>query len=134
MWDFLTDINRKGTTIVLTTHYLEEAEKLCKNIAIIDHGSIIENTSMKTLLGKLSSETFILDLTDPVSMLPDSGSYSIHKIDDMTLEAELHNGQDLNTLFEFFARNNIRIKSMRNKANRLEELFVRLLDKTNQYH
>jgi ABC-2 type transport system ATP-binding protein len=67
-------------------------------------------------------------------MLPDSGSYSIHKIDDMTLEAELHNGQDLNTLFEFFARNNIRIKSMRNKANRLEELFVRLLDKTNQYH
>jgi ABC-2 type transport system ATP-binding protein len=134
MWNFLTEINRKGTTIVLTTHYLEEAEKLCKNIAIIDHGSIIENTSMKTLLGKLSSETFILDLTNPVSMLPDPGSYSIHKIDDMTLEAELHNGQDLNTLFEFLARNNIKVKSMRNKTNRLEELFVRLLDKTNQYH
>lgn len=134
MWDFLTDINRKGTTIVLTTHYLEEAEKLCKNIAIIDHGNIIENTNMKSLLGKLSSETFVFDLVNPVSMLPDAGDYIIHKIDDLTLEAELHTGQDINTLFEFFSRNNIRVKSMRNKANRLEELFVRLLDKNNIHH
>jgi ABC-2 type transport system ATP-binding protein len=134
MWDFLTDINRRGTTIVLTTHYLEEAEKLCKNIAIIDHGHIIENTNMKSLLGKLSSETFVFDLANPVSMLPDAVPYTIHKIDDLTLEAELHNGQDINTLFEFFTRNNIRVKSMRNKANRLEELFVRLLDKNNQQH
>jgi len=131
MWEFLTGINRQGTTIVLTTHYLEEAEKLCKNIAIIDHGNIIENTTMKSLLSKLSIETFIFDLTEPIALLPDAGPFKLHKTDDTTLEAEITNGQDLNTLFEFFGRNNIRVKSMRNKANRLEELFVRLLCKNN---
>lgn len=134
MWEFLTEINRQGTTIVLTTHYLEEAEKLCKNIAIIDQGNIIENTTMKSLLGKLSSETFIFDLASPIVSLPDAGAYKLHKTDDLTLEAELNNGQDLNNLFELFARNNIRVKSMRNKSNRLEELFVRLLDKNNHRH
>jgi ABC-2 type transport system ATP-binding protein len=134
MWEFLTEINRRGTTIVLTTHYLEEAEKLCKNIAIIDQGNIIENTTMKSLLGKLNSETFIFDLAHPIAMLPESGSYRLHKSDDTTLEAEISNGQDLNGLFELFSRGNIRVKSMRNKANRLEELFVRLLDKNNHRH
>ena len=131
MWEFLTEINRQCTTIVLTTHYLEEAEKLCKNIAIIDHGNIIENTTMKSLLSKLSIETFIFDLTEPIALLPDAGPFKLHKTDDTTLEAEITNGQDLNTLFEFFGRNNIRVNSMRNKANRLEELFVRLLCKNN---
>jgi ABC-2 type transport system ATP-binding protein len=134
MWEFLTEINRQGTTIVLTTHYLEEAEKLCKNIAIIDHGNIIENSSMKSLLSKLSIETFILDLVTPISILPDAGPYKLQKIDDTTLEAEISNGQVLNTLFEYFDRNNIRVKSMRNKSNRLEELFVHLLDKSNHHH
>lgn len=134
MWEFLTEINRQGTTIVLTTHYLEEAEKLCKNIAIIDHGNIIENTTMKSLLGKLSIETFIFDLTESISILPDAGPFKLHKTDDTTLEAEITNGQDLNTLFEFFGRNNIRVKSMRNKANRLEELFVHLLGNNNYPH
>ncbi len=134
MWEFLTEINRLGTTIVLTTHYLEEAEKLCKNIAIIDQGKIIENTTMKSLLGKLNSETFIFDLTQPIAMLPETSVYKLHKADDTTLEAEINNGQDLNSLFDLFARNNIRVKSMRNKSNRLEELFVRLLDKNNHRH
>lgn len=128
MWEFLTEINRQGTTIVLTTHYLEEAECLCKNIAIIDHGKIIENTSMKSLLGKLNTETFIFDLAAPLSILPDASKFRLNKFDDTTLEVEISKGQDLNELFQFFSREGIKITSMRNKANRLEELFVRLLN------
>ena len=128
MWQFLTDINRQGTTIVLTTHYLEEAEKLCKNIAIIDHGVIMENTSMKSLLGKLNTETFIFDLAAPLSILPDPGQYKLTRIDDTTIEVEINKNQNLNDLFRYFSDEGIRIISMRNKSNRLEELFVRLLE------
>jgi ABC-2 type transport system ATP-binding protein len=131
MWQFLRTINQQGTTIVLTTHYLEEAESLCKNIAIIDHGEIIENTSMKNLLGKLNTETFIFDINKPVSILPNSPEFKISRFDDTTIEAEITKGQNLNELFTYLTGEGITIISMRNKSNRLEELFVRLLDKNN---
>ncbi len=133
MWDFLTTINRSGTTIVLTTHYLEEAEMLCKNIAIIDQGKIIENTNMKSLLRKLNSETFIFDTSDIVHHLPDNQVFKFTQIDETTLEAELTRGQSLNEMFTILNDNNIQVKSMRNKSNRLEELFIRLLDKNNNH-
>ena len=132
MWEFLTEINRQGTTIVLTTHYLEEAEKLCKNIAIIDHGKIIENTSVKSLLGKLNTETFIFDLARPVSILPESSAFKFSKFDDTTLEVEINKNQSLNELFSYFSGEGIQVISMRNKSNRLEELFVRLLENNHQ--
>jgi len=129
MWQFLKEINRGGTTIVLTTHYLEEAENLCRNIAIIDHGRIIENTSMKSLIGKLNTETFIFDVATPVAQVPSSDHFKISLLDATTIEAEITRGQQLNELFHLFSSAGIRITSMRNKSNRLEELFVRLLDK-----
>jgi ABC-2 type transport system ATP-binding protein len=129
MWQFLKTINQGGTTIVLTTHYLEEAECLCKNIAIIDHGEIIENTSMKYLLTKLNTETFIFDINKPVKILPDSTEFKIKRFDETTIEVEITKGQNLNDLFAILTGEGITITSMRNKANRLEELFVRLLDK-----
>jgi len=127
MWQFLRDINRQGTTIVLTTHYLEEAESLCRNIAIIDHGHIMENSDMKSLLAKLKTETFILDLAQPLSMLPAESEFHLVKTDATTLEVEIRQGQNLNDLFAYLDNEGIRIISMRNKSNRLEELFVRLL-------
>ena len=129
MWQFLKTINLGGTTIVLTTHYLEEAESLCKNIAIIDHGEIIENTSTKYLLTKLNTETFIFDIDKPVKNLPVSNEFRIIKSDETTIEIDITRGQNLNDLFTLLTSRGITIISMRNKANRLEELFVRLLDK-----
>ena len=129
MWQFLKTINQGGTTIVLTTHYLEEAESLCKNIAIIDHGEIIENTSMKYLLTKLNTETFIFDINKPVEILPASTEFKLKKFDETTIEVDITKGQSLNDLFSLLTREGITIISMRNKANRLEELFVTLLDK-----
>ena len=134
MWQFLRTINQGGTTIVLTTHYLEEAESLCKNIAIIDHGEIIENTSMKYLLTKLNTETFIFDIDKPVKTLPASTEFKINKFDETTIEVDITKGQSLNDLFTLLTREGITITSMRNKANRLEELFVRLLDKNSNNH
>ncbi|HET7299470.1 MAG TPA: ABC transporter ATP-binding protein [Oleiagrimonas sp.] len=129
MWHFITGINAAGTTVILTTHYLEEAEQLCRNIAIIDHGSIVENSSMKTLLGKLDVETFVLDTSDPVpSVLPQVPGVELRRNDAHTLEAEMSLGHDLNSLFATLSRHDIKIRSMRNKANRLEELFVRLVE------
>ena len=128
MWDFLTEINRSGITIVLTTHYLEEAECLCKNIAIIDKGKIIENTSMKQLLSKLNKETFILDLEKPITVLPDLDIYNANLIDPSTIEIEVIREHNLNDLFNLLSENNISICSMRNKSNRLEELFMNLLN------
>ena len=128
MWDFLTKINREGTTIVLTTHYLEEAETLCKNIAIIDKGLIVENASMKTLLSKLNIETFILDLEEPCHAIPEAADITIRQLDPLTLEVDLRKGQYLNTLFQSLSNKNIHVRSMRNKSNRLEELFIRLLN------
>ncbi|HRQ66004.1 MAG TPA: ABC transporter ATP-binding protein [Xanthomonadaceae bacterium] len=129
MWKFISAINAAGTTVILTTHYLEEAEQLCRNIAIIDHGRIIENTSMRRLLAKLDVETFVLDLADPVGALPELPSVQLRCIDELTLEAEMARGHDLNSLFAALSAAGITVRSMRNKANRLEELFVRLIER-----
>ncbi|MBM2830373.1 MAG: transporter [Gammaproteobacteria bacterium] len=131
MWKFLRDLNNQGITIVLTTHYLEEAENLCKNIAIIDLGNIIENTSMKYLLGKLNTETFIFDLKIPLEKKLSLPDFILNVPDAMTIEVEIRRDQNLNELFDVFSREGIYINSMRNKHNRLEELFIRLLDKNN---
>lgn len=129
-WDFLKEINRRGTTIVLTTHYLEEAESLCEKIAIIDKGSIIEFGHKKDLLAQLHSETFILDLASPLEKLPDIPYLDIRQIDQMTLEVVINREQNANAVFEILSEHRIIVSSMRNKANRLEELFIRLLDES----
>ncbi len=128
MWDFLSDINKQGVTIILTTHYLEEAEMLCRNIGIIDKGRLVEDTSMKDLLSRLDSETFILDV-DPPLHLPSSDTFKITQIDENTLEVELSKQQSLNKVFEELSAQGIRVNSLRNKANRLEELFIELVKK-----
>ncbi len=132
MWDFISGINRAGTTVILTTHYLEEAERLCRNIAIIDHGEIIRNTDMKSLLATLDVETFILDLREPVDRCPSVEGMEITLRDERTLEASLPREKSLNKLFAELDRQDIHVLSMRNKANRLEELFLRLVDKNQQ--
>lgn len=125
MWDFLREINENGTTIILTTHYLEEAEMLCRNIGIIDHGEIIEDTSMKVLLSHLEVETFIFDLEKkPTSVHLDGYDYQL--VDHLTLEVKVTKNQGINAIFAQLNAQQIKILSMRNKANRLEELFVRL--------
>ncbi len=131
MWKYLQEINAAGTTIILTTHYLEEAESLCRNIAIINKGEIIENTSMKELLNRLDTETFILDAREPISAFPECDDFDIHQRDDTTLEVTINKSRSLNVMFEYFTKNNIRIMSMRNRSNRLEQLFVELLEKDN---
>lgn len=127
MWRYLEQINAEGTTVILTTHYLEEAENLCRNVAIIDHGRIIENTGVKELLGKLHVETFVLDTRDPVRRLPELDGYQLHQRDATTLEAEVPKTRSLNNLFQALEEEGIKVLSMRNKANRLEELFVRMV-------
>lgn len=126
MWDFLREINQQGTTIILTTHYLEEAENLCRNIAIIDHGDIIENTRMSSLLSQLHTETFVLYLQQPLTQSPVLPSYSCHLIDANTLEVDLAESQTMNDLFTQLSIHGIQVTRLRNKRNRLEELFVRL--------
>jgi len=127
MWDFLLEINQQGVTIVLTTHYLEEAEMLCKNIAIIDQGSIIKNTSMKQLLSNVHQEIFILDLIKPIETLPDLNGFTAKLIDPSTIEVAVDREKNINELFRLFSTYNINICSMRNKSNRLEKLFLDLL-------
>ena len=127
MWGFLREINNKGTTILLTTHYLEEAEQLCRNIAIIDGGKIILNSPMKNVLAKMHAETFILDLTAPLTHLPEIPDFQLTLIDPYTLEAEVDQRQNLNALYQALSEHDITIASMRNKSNRLEELFIKLL-------
>jgi ABC-2 type transport system ATP-binding protein len=128
MWDFLIGLNNEGRTIILTTHYLEEAETLCRRIAIIDHGRIVENTDMKSLLEKLQVETFILDLARPVERAPELPGFEVHLRDAGTLEVAVPKTQSLNRLFVALAEQDFEVMSMRNKANRLEELFVRLVE------
>ena len=129
MWHFVSGINAAGTTVILTTHYLEEAESLCRNIAIIDHGTIIENTSMKRLLATLDVETFVLDLAEAAPIeLPTVAGIILRRTDERTLEAEMSRKQDLNTLFTALTASGITVHSMRTKTNRLEELFVRLVE------
>ncbi len=127
MWNFLEEINRNGTTIILTTHYLEEAEQLCRTIAIINHGEIIENTTMKELLTKLDKETFVLDLESGLDSAPDLPNCSSKLIDSTTLEVDLTKDRTLNEIFSSLELSGIKVKSMRNKTNRLEELFVNLV-------
>jgi len=126
-WDFLIEINKQGTTIVLTTHYLEEAENLCKNVAIIDKGNIIEDTSIKSILSKLDIETFIFDLKQPQSSPPKIKDYDCHMLDSSTLQIDISKQQGINNLFTQLSDQGIEVLSMRNKSNRLEELFLSLL-------
>jgi len=127
MWAFLQEINRAGTTIILTTHYLEEAESLCRNIAIIDNGQIIENTSMKKLLRQLHTEVFVLDVSEELAEVPLLQGFPVNRVDTHTLEVTVERGQSLNELFAQLSARGLQVGSMRNKANRLEELFVGLL-------
>ncbi|MEM0954509.1 MAG: ABC transporter ATP-binding protein [Pseudomonadota bacterium] len=128
MWEFLRELNESGTTIILTTHYLEEAESLCRNIAIIDHGSIVHHSSMKELLRQLHTETFILDLRDEHDAEIQIEGFPTRRVDGHTLEVVKDRDQDLNALFAALAAQGIAVASMRNKANRLEEMFVSLLN------
>lgn len=130
MWSFLQEINARGTTIILTTHYLEEAESLCRNIAIIDKGRIVENTSMKKLLQTLNTETFILDLSADLEQLPALSGYKFKQIDAHTLEVDIQKNMGMNPLFTQLSAQGVTVLSMRNKSNRLEELFVSLVEKT----
>ena len=130
MWSFMQEINRQGTTIILTTHYLEEAESLCRNIAIIDQGEIIKNTSMKALLGELNSETFFLDLAREQDAVPCLEGFACRLIDPLTLEVEVCKGQNISQIFVALNEQGLEVVSLRNKANRLEELFVSLVEKT----
>jgi len=131
MWDFLSKLNKAGTTIILTTHYLEEAESMCNNIAIINKGEVVESTSMKELLSRLHVETFVLDLKEPLATLPEINELTLRQIDPSTIEVELDKSRSLNFLFENLSQHNIRVMSMRNKTNRLEELFIKLVENGN---
>jgi ABC-2 type transport system ATP-binding protein len=128
MWDFLRDINASGTTIILTTHYLEEAESLCRNIAIIDHGGIIERDRMSNLLRRLNTQTFVLNTRSPVLAAPVVADFTVRRIDEHTLEADIAKQQNLNELFAHLSRLDVEVVSMRNKVNRLEEIFMRLVE------
>ncbi len=128
MWDFLKQINAGGTTIILTTHYLEEAEALCRNIAIINHGVIVENSSMKGLLRKLHREVFILDCVDELAEDIAVPGFVARRVDPHSLEVEVEKGQHLNDVFAALQGQGVQVASMRNRANRLEEMFVNLVE------
>lgn len=131
MWDFLVEMNNAGTSIILTTHYLEEAEMLCRRIAIIDRGVIKEDTTMKSFLNQLSEESFIFDLAEPVELSNDLNIIGVrfNLIDPLTLEVTLDKAHSMNDLFQLLEAQGIQVRSMRNKSNRLEELFVRMVEK-----
>jgi ABC-2 type transport system ATP-binding protein len=128
MWNFMRELNASGTTIILTTHYLEEAESLCNNIAIIDKGVTVEQTDMRSLLNRLNLETFVLYLDHEIDQLPDCGDYHVRLLDKSTMEVDKHKGHDLNGLYARLSQCNIRVVSMRNKSNRLEQLFMSMLN------
>ena len=127
MWAFLTRINEQGTTIILTTHYLEEAENLCRNIAIIDEGDIIKHSPMRELLKTINTETIVLDLKQALTQAPEIEGYRLLLVNDTHIEVTLHQGQDINRVFAALSAASIEVISMRNKTNRLEELFVNLV-------
>jgi ABC-2 type transport system ATP-binding protein len=130
LWEFLIEINKNGTTIILTTHYLEEAEKLCKNISIIDKGEIVKTSSMQSLLRELDTEIFIFDLKDQVDSKSISNSpFEIKILDTYQISVEINKSQSLNEIFRYLNENNLIILSMRNETNRLEELFLDLTEK-----
>jgi ABC-2 type transport system ATP-binding protein len=130
MWEFLRETNERGVTIILTTHYLEEAENLCRNVAIIDKGRIIENDQMSNVLRKLQAETFVLNLREPVPVAPSLPGFGVVRVDERTLEVEVSNGHSLNDIFVRLAAQGVDVVSMRNKVNRLEELFMRLVGRS----
>lgn len=127
MWDLISKLNDDGTTIILTTHYLEEAEQLCRNIAIIDHGEIVENTSMKELLAKLDVQSFVIDLEHPIESAPKLSHFTFKLQDPSTLIVAIDKQQTMNNLFTELNKLNISVKSMRNESNRLEELFMNVI-------
>mgnify|MGYP001422227063 FL=1 len=131
MWQFLSDINNNGTTIILTTHYLEEAENLCRNVAIIDDGLIIEDTLMSNLLRQLKQETFVLNIDEKLTKNLNLAQYNFTIRDENTLEVVIDSGHGINELFDLLNSQNIRVTSLRNKSNRLEELFMKLIDAKN---
>ena len=128
MWIFLKEINKNGTTIILTTHYLEEAEQLCRNIGIIDHGTMVADTSMKDLLGTLNVQGFVFDLVEPLEEAPFIEGFPLKLEDPLTLVAAVNKDRSINALFSEFSKLNIKIKSMRNESNRLEELFIEMVN------
>jgi ABC-2 type transport system ATP-binding protein len=128
MWEFLREINAAGTTIILTTHYLEEAESLCRNVAIIDQGIIVKNTSVKSLLQQLNKEVFIFDVSGNLRSLPNLNGHRVAQIDEHSFEVEVDKGQSLNAVFTQLTAQGFEIVSMRNKSNRLEELFVAMVN------
>ena len=129
MWEFLKEINAQGTTIILTTHYLEEAEQLCKNIAIIDHGELVENTSMKDLLSRLDVQGFVLDVDKPLDQAPSLPNFPITLEDPTTLNVVIKKDQSINDLFNQLSVLGINVASMRNESNRLEEMFIEMVKK-----
>jgi len=132
MWTFLEELNQQGTTIILTTHYLEEAESLCRNIAIIDEGVIVRNSSMSSLLKQLNVETLVLDLEQALPTAPRLDGYECIRVNDYTLNVDVDKEGGVNKLFELLTAQGIKVTSLRNKANRLEELFIRLVNKQGQ--
>jgi len=132
MWDFLQDVNQQGTTIILTTHYLEEAEQLCEHIAIINKGEIIKNCPKKELLDELGSECLVLELKTPLDKIAYLSDYPTHLIDKYTIEVEVRKNQGINQLFDVLTKNGIEVISMRNKSNRLEQLFLHLVKNETQ--
>ncbi|MGM0702254.1 MAG: ABC transporter ATP-binding protein [Pseudomonadota bacterium] len=130
MWEYMRRINREeGTTIILTTHYLEEAESLCRQVAIIDHGEIVRNTSVRDLLSELNTEIFLLDLARPVEAVPDIDGFEVSRVEPAQLSVVVHRGQRLNDLFSALSARGIQVVSMRNRANRLEEMFVSMVER-----
>ena len=130
MWEFLKEINAQGTTIILTTHYLEEAEQLCKNIAIIDYGELVENTSMKDLLSRLDVQGFVLDIDKTLDQPPSIPQFPMSLEDSTTLNVAIKKDQSINHLFEQLSALGINVLSMRNKSNRLEEMFIEMVNKS----
>jgi len=128
MWKFLQGLNRSGTTIILTTHYLEEAESLCREIAIIQRGRLAEHGDMRELLNSLHIETFVLDLNRKIDQAPDLGEYRVRQVSPDSLELDICRGQNINGAFEKLSAQNLEVVSMRNKSNRLEEIFLRLVE------
>ncbi|MBB3140235.1 ABC transporter ATP-binding protein [Halomonas organivorans] len=129
MWEYMRRINEEeGTTIILTTHYLEEAESLCRHVGIINHGEIIRDTSVRELLAELDTETFLLDLAHPLETLPAIEGFDVRQVDDAQLAVMVHRGQRLNAVFDALGKQGIEVMSMRNRANRLEEMFVSMVE------
>ncbi len=134
MWEQMREVNAQGTTIILTTHYLEEAENLCRNIAIIDHGNIVENSKMSSLLARLNVDYFVLDLAESIAMVPEIPGFSLELEEDRLLNVAVPKDQSLNQLFQELSKNNIQVLSMKNKSNRLEQLFMDLVTQNQTTH